>query len=699
MTFESFGLTRDPFADADLAAAGERRLFAAAAAERAQTALQQAISESPLLLGRGGPRTRIVLLVGAAGVGKTTLIATVQERLQQTGWLVATWNAEDAEQQPYVSALNLLETAFAATPVSVHLAAEHLAVAGISVVRPHVGSLERPTALIVDDADALIDPTIEDLIQVKAERALTGERCFCVVLVGTPSLVERCREMDAVAARTASGDEIRLVRLHGLSEEEVEPYLTHRLAAAGGVATSLFTPDALTRIFAYSRGLPAVINRLGQAALALAEARGHRVVEAALLDEAALDCWLDEEKVAYSGIDDLSAEEQSGTLGAPETLAPPPTAGGADTLANCDAPVSACADQDGTPLLRPDSAAEAVPEPPAATTQVAGSAAQAPAAPEQPAPDSAAADALADAQLAAAAAGSAQEPQADVHIAGDAAAPPPEPTGPASQVAALAAFVRARFGAGGRTIAAGAAIGAVLVVGTATLVRQLAEPSPPSVIAEAGRDPGAKSVRPASPENAAKPESAAVQPAASAPAPALAPVTGAPVTGAPVTGAPVTGAPVSAAPPIVASTEPPQAVPGAAALVHAPSKVQASPPDMGDVVLKAAKEVPAPAALAIGPIGDTGSLIERGTRLAGLGDIAGARRFFVAATRRGDGRASILLARTYDPLFFTGSVVSGTKPDPVQAVRWYAEAERLGETGASQRLRALKADPASQKRN
>lgn len=678
MTFESFGLTRDPFADAGLAAAGERRLFAAAAAERAQTALQQAISESPLLLGRGGPRTRIVFLVGAAGVGKTTLIATVQERLQQTGWLVATWNAQNAEQQPYVSALNLLETAFAATPVSVHLAAEHLAVAGISVVRPHVGSLERPTALIVDDADALIEPTIEDLIQVKAERALTGERCFCVVLVGTPSLVERCREMDAVAARTASGDEIRLVRLNGLSEEEVEPYLSHRLAAAGGVATSLFTPDAVTRIFAYSRGLPAVINRLGQAALALAEARGHRVVEAALLDEAALDCWLDEEKVAYSGIDDLSAEEQSGTLGAPETLAPPPTAGSADALATRDAPVSACADQDRAPQLRPDNAADAVPEPSASTTAVPASATPDLATPERPAAGSAAADDLPDAQLSAAAAGGAQEPQADVPAAGDAAAPPPGPAAPASQVAALAAFVRARFGAGGRTIAAGAAIGALLVVGTATLVRQLAEPSPPPpVVAEAGRDPRAAPVRPATPENAAKPESIAVQPAAPAPGPA----------------------PVSAAPPIVAIAEPAEAVSAAAAPVHAPPEVQASLLDAGDPALKAAKEVPAPPALAIGPIGDTSSLIERGTRLAGLGDIAGARRFFAAAARRGDGRASILLARTYDPLFFTGSVVSGTRPDPVQAVRWYAEAESLGESGASQRLRALTADPASQKRN
>ena len=324
-------------------------------------------------------------------------------------------------------------------------------------------------------------------------------------------------------------------------------------------------------------------------------------------------------------------------------------------------------------MLRPDSAADAVPEPSASTTAVPASAASAPATPEQPATDSAAADELAEAQLAAAAAEGAQEPQADVPTAGDAEAPPPDPAAPASQVAALAAFVRARFGAGGRTIAAGAAIGALLVVGTATLVRQLAEPSP--VVAEAGRDPRAAPVRPASPENAAKPESVVVQPAAPAPAP------------------------VSAAPPIVASAEPPQAVAAAAAPVQESPKVQASPPDVDDVVLKAAKEVPAPPALAIGPIGDTGSLIERGTMLAGLGDIAGARRFFVAATRRGDGRASILLARTYDPLFFNGSVVSGTRPDPVQAVRWYAEAERLGETGASQRLRALKADPESQKRN
>ncbi len=676
MTFESFGLTRDPFADADLTEAGERRLFAAAAAERAQEALQQAISESPLLLGRGGPRTRIVLLVGAAGVGKTTLIATVRERLQQTGWLVATWNAEDAEQQPYVSALNLLETAFAATPVSVHLAAEHLAVAGISVVRPHVGSLERPTALIVDDADALIEPTIEDLIQVKAERALTGERCFCVVLVGTPSLVERCREMDAVAARTANGDEIRLVRLHGLSEEEVEPYLSHRLAAAGGVATSLFTPDAVTRIFAYSRGLPAVINRLGQAALALAEARGHGVVEAALLDEAALDCWLDEEKVAYSGIDDLSAEEQPGTLGAPETLAPPPTAGEADTLASGEAPVSACADQDRAPQLQPDNAADAVPEPAVSTTAVPSSAVSDLATPEQPAAGSVPDD-QPEAQVAAAAAGDTQEVQVDMPAAGGAAAPPPDLAAPASQLAALAAFVRARFGAGGRTIAAGAAVGALLVVGTATLVRQLAEPSPPPVVAEAGRDPRTAPVRPASAENAAKPESIAVQAAAPAPGPA----------------------PVSASAPIVASADPAQAEPAAAAPVHAPPKAQTSLPDAGDPALKAVKEAPALPTLAIGPMGDTGSLIERGTRLAALGDIAGARRFFAAAARRGDGRASILLARTYDPMFFTGSVVSGTRPDPVQAVRWYADAERLGETGASQRLRALKADPASQKRN
>lgn len=137
----------------------------------------------------------------------------------------------------------------------------------------------------------------------------------------------------------------------------------------------------------------------------------------------------------------------------------------------------------------------------------------------------------------------------------------------------------------------------------------------------------------------------------------------------------------------------------AAAPEQAALSVQAPSHAVGVPVLIEAPEALAIVPLATGPIGDTDSLVERGTMLAGLGHIDGARRFLEAAARRGDSRASISLARTYDPLFFPGSGVSGTRPDPEQAVRWYAEAERLGDAGAAQRLRALRADPASPKRN
>ena len=652
MTFESFGLSRDPFAST----AGEGRLFTAAAAERAQTALQQAISEAPRLLGQGGPRTRIALFIGAAGVGKTTLITTLRPRLEQAGWLVATWNAQNAEQQPFVSAVSLLETAFAATPVSVHLAAEHTAVAGVSVVQPHLAGLDRPTVLIVDDADALIEPTIEDLFQVKAERALKGERCFCVVLVGTPLLVERCRDLDAVTARAARGDEIRLVRLQGLSEEEIEPYLADRLAAAGGVAANVFTADAMARICAYSRGLPAVINRLGQAALALAEARGHRVVEAALLDEAALDCWLDEEKVAYSGIDDLSAEQRAGTAATTETLSSPPSTDSADALITRDAPVAACSDQDRAPVLRPDTAADA--EAPAAAVSCAPEQPEAPLQPEA-------------ATSAAAATPVAQDP------------PKPEV---AAAVASVVGFVRAQLGTGGKTIAAAAAVGALLVVGTAALLRQLALPSPPPQrTAEAvrptaeGRDSRPPAFQPGAPERAALTRAA-------------------PATASTEAASAATG---SVAAPVALSAQslPPGTPQVAAAAEQAALSAQAPSRGVGVPVLRAAPEALSIVPLATGPIGDTDSLVERGTVLAGLGHIDGARRFFAAAASRGDGRAATLLARTYDPLFSPASAVSGTRPDPVQAGRWYAEAARLGDAGAAQRLRALKADPASQQRN
>lgn len=666
MTFETFGLSRDPFA-ADAAGDADAALFAAAGAERAQAGLLQAITDAaPPLLGRGSTPTRLVLFVGAAGVGKTTLIESAGRTLEHQGWRVATWNAEQTAQQPYVSAVSLLETAFTATPVSIHLAAEHTAVAGVSVVRPQLGGLDRPTVLIVDDADALIDPTIEDLFQVKAEGGLRGDRCLCLVLVGTPALVERCRDMFEGSARAAVKDEIRLVRMQGLSADEMQGYLAHRLAAAGAADASVFSADAVSRMFAYSRGLPAVINRLGQAALALAEARGHRVVEAGLLDEAALDCWLDEEKVAYSGIDDLATEEPASPL--------PP--GGDDLPLVPPSPVEACADQDEPLILVPTQAPEAAteteaqgePEPEVEAAAHGGAAAPASASPASGAPPADQA-----APVAAAAAPPDAEEQGAAPVPLPPLPPPPDqgetaqPVPPATlpeRLAQLFARVRATTGASGKTIALVGAVGGLLVIGTATLLRQLAEPGP---------NRAAETTRPASaPGQTAAPAPSASPPQGSVPPPAA--------PALPTT---------AAAAPSGEAVSPAAGVSGAGASGAGASGGGVAPS------LKPPGEPPSPPLAPTAPVAETDSLIDRGQRLVSLGDVAAARRFFEVAARRGDGRGSSLLARTYDPLFYAGNGVSGTRPDPAKAVRWYAEAERQGAPGAGERLRALTVDPAA----
>lgn len=666
MTFETFGLSRDPFA-ADAAGDADAALFAAAGAERAQAGLLQAITDAaPPLLGRGSTPTRLVLFVGAAGVGKTTLIESAGRTLERQGWRVATWNAEQTAQQPYVSAVSLLETAFTATPVSIHLAAEHTAVAGVSVVRPQLGGLDRPTVLIVDDADALIDPTIEDLFQVKAEGGLRGDRCLCLVLVGTPALVERCRDMFEGSARAAVKDEIRLVRMQGLSADEMQGYLAHRLAAAGAADASVFSADAVSRMFAYSRGLPAVINRLGQAALALAEARGHRVVEAGLLDEAALDCWLDEEKVAYSGIDDLATEE-------PVSPLPP---GGDDLPLVPPSPVEACADQDELLVLEPTRAPEAAteteaqgePEPEAAAQGEAAAPASAPPASAEPASaeppaDQAAPDAAAAAPPDAEGQGAAPAPLPPLPPdQGETAQPIPPATLP-ERLAQLFARVRETTGASGKTIALVGAVGGLLVIGTATFLRQLAEPVP---------NRAAETARPASaPGQTAAPAPSASPPQGSVPPPAA------------------PALPTTAAAPSGEAVSPAAGASGAGASGAGASGGAVAPS------LKPPGEPPSPPLAPTAPVAETDSLIDRGQRLVSLGDVAAARRFFEVAARRGDGRGSSLLARTYDPLFYAGNGVSGTRPDPAKAVRWYAEAERQGVAGAAERLRALKGDPAA----
>lgn len=114
--------------------------------------------------------------------------------------------------------------------------------------------------LVIDDAHLLEIEHLE-LIRLLLNLNEAGTARFSVLLCGRPELLGRLE--------TVAGLDQRVVvraALEPLEEDEVGPYLVHRLNSAGGTGAE-FNPGAVRRIWQLSQGCPRRINQLADLAL------------------------------------------------------------------------------------------------------------------------------------------------------------------------------------------------------------------------------------------------------------------------------------------------------------------------------------------------------------------------------------------------------------------------------------------------
>jgi hypothetical protein len=81
-------------------------------------------------------------------------------------------------------------------------------------------------------------------------------------------------------------------RLERLRDEEVAPYILHRLRAVGHEQQDIFTSQAVQRIVMYAAGIPRKVNLLCDNALLLAYSDTQKTVSAEMIDEIADDFLL-----------------------------------------------------------------------------------------------------------------------------------------------------------------------------------------------------------------------------------------------------------------------------------------------------------------------------------------------------------------------------------------------------------------------
>jgi general secretion pathway protein A len=210
----------------------------------------------------------IILLTGAAGLGKTTVIRAALRRLSQEVHPVYL-NNPGLTRSEFLEALTRRFGLTAAAAASKETLLNELET--LLLTRSRQG---QASVLIVDEAQSLPVELLEE-IRLLANIEAPDRRVFTIVLAGQPQLADKLN--DGQLSQLKQRIELRC-ELRPLTVKETAGYIAWRIQIAGGVAHKLFTRDAVETIHAYAGGTPRTISVLADNALLSAFAMGERPV-------------------------------------------------------------------------------------------------------------------------------------------------------------------------------------------------------------------------------------------------------------------------------------------------------------------------------------------------------------------------------------------------------------------------------------
>lgn len=139
-------------------------------------------------------------------------------------------------------------------------------------------------AVIIDEAQDLNASVLEQ-IRLLSNLETDQHKLLQIVLCGQPELKQRLAAPELRQLRQRI-----TVRYHlfPLTEDEMRQYIEHRLKMAGGDGRVVFKPDAVRRVYAYSKGIPRLTNAVCDVALLAGYVAGMRDIDAACIRRAIL---------------------------------------------------------------------------------------------------------------------------------------------------------------------------------------------------------------------------------------------------------------------------------------------------------------------------------------------------------------------------------------------------------------------------
>ncbi|MGC4001988.1 MAG: AAA family ATPase [Pirellulales bacterium] len=263
MTQRYFGFTDRPFAAAP-------RVESYFGAESPESALRGAIRCLERAEG-------IAAVIAAPGMGKTTLLQVIAERLKDD-FSIATLTAGHLTTRR-----SLLQAILHELDYPIHGRDE--GDLRLSLLDGLSAPNAAPLLVLCDEAHTLSGKLLEEL-RLLTNVVRDGEFKVRLLLVGGPALEERLAhpKLEALQQRIAAR-----AYLHPWNRAETRDYVRAQIQRVGGSPERVISTDALEAVFRATDGVPRLINQICDHALVMAEAAGQTAIDKRAIETA----WAD----------------------------------------------------------------------------------------------------------------------------------------------------------------------------------------------------------------------------------------------------------------------------------------------------------------------------------------------------------------------------------------------------------------------
>ncbi len=229
-------------------------------------------------------RSGSAVLTGALGMGKTTLcrslVQDIDRRTVTSLVLEPPLSIDDLLRAMLVDFGVISRDDLAGAPP---IAREVLA-STLTSFLASLAPLQASAVVIIDEAQNLPADVFAGIAGIIA--AGPAPHSLQVVLVGQPVLTALLKRPEQ---RLFNAGVTRRSELGPLGADEISGYVMHRLVVAGGNTRVEFTGAAVARLYAFSEGVPRVINLLCDRALSRGQQSSAGVIDGALIDASAAD--------------------------------------------------------------------------------------------------------------------------------------------------------------------------------------------------------------------------------------------------------------------------------------------------------------------------------------------------------------------------------------------------------------------------